>query len=60
MSADDLVGQKAINTLPKRCEEDEPALVDLLTMPNIQKALKMFKDSITFCRMLTPTMSVGL
>lgn len=45
MSADDLVGQKAINNLPKGGEEDEPALVDLLTIPNIQKTLKMFEYS---------------
>jgi hypothetical protein len=41
-------------------EEDEPALVYLLTICNMQKAVKMLEDSITLYTTLIPTMSVGL
>jgi hypothetical protein len=35
-------------------EEDESALVHLLTVRNMQKTVKMFEDSITFYTTLTP------
>jgi hypothetical protein len=59
MSAEDLVEQMATNT-QKKGEEDEPALVHLLTICNMQKAMKMLEDSITFYTTLILNMSVGL
>ena len=41
-------------------EEYEPALVHLLTICNMQKAVKTLEDSITFYIILIPTMNVGL
>jgi hypothetical protein len=41
-------------------EEDEPALVHLLTTCNMQKAAKTLEDSIIFYTTLISTMNVGL
>jgi len=43
-----------------KCEEDVPALAHLLTICNMQKALKKLEYSITFYTTLIPIMCVGL
>jgi hypothetical protein len=52
LSAEDLVEQKTLTILPEEAEEDVPAPVDLLTIPNLQKALKMCEESTNFLQNL--------
>jgi hypothetical protein len=59
MSAEDLVEQMTTNTLPKKGKEDKPAPTHLLTICNMQKAVKMLVDTVTFYTTI-PTISVGL
>jgi hypothetical protein len=59
MSAEDLVEQMATNTLLQK-GEDEPALVYLFTICNMQKAVKTLEDTVTFYATMIPTISVGL
>ena len=56
LSAEDLVQKDTSTILLEEAEEDGPAPVDLLTIPKLQKTLKMCDKSRTFM----PTIGQGL